>query len=99
MLMKIDFEVELSELTTELKTTDGYLDCEHIIVSNVKKQIKKNVAIPDIENYLKNLQSYFEEKMVINNGHMDSINFRYAAGFLSTLIETPYWQSWMKTSR
>lgn len=94
--MKIDFEIEISTLTPELKGADGYLNCEHVIVTNIKKHVRKGVAIPVIETYLKKLLVFFEDKMLINKGHTDSVNFRYAAGFLNSVISTPYWHSWMK---
>lgn len=95
--MKINFETEAKALTSQLKAGDGYLDCEHIIIDNIKKQIHSGFAIPDIEKYLKQLRTFFEDKMVINKGNMEAVNFRYAAGFLGTVIATPFWQSWMQT--
>lgn len=96
--MKINFEAETKGLASQLKVGDGYLDCEHIIITNIKKQMQSGFAIPEIENYLMLLQTYFEDKMVTNNGNMEAVNFRYAAGFLRTVIATPFWQSWMQTS-
>lgn len=96
--MKINFEAEVKGLNSQLKVGDGYLDCEHIIVTNIKKQIHSGAAIPEIENYLKQLRAFFEDKVVINKGNMEAVNFRYAAGFLDTVIATPFWQSWMQTS-
>lgn len=96
--MKLDFEYEVSELTGELKEADGYLDCEAIILANIKKQADKNISIIFIEGYIKRLRKYFEDKMVINKGNSDCVNYKYAAGFLNTMIATPYWQSWIKTT-
>ncbi len=39
--MKIDFEYEASELTGELKSADGYLECEAMVLANIKKYIDK----------------------------------------------------------
>lgn len=96
--MKLDFEYEISELTGELKEADGYLHCEAIVLSNIKKHIDKNISIIFIEGYLKKLHKYFEDKAVINRGNDDCVNYGYAAGFLNTIIATPYWHSWMKTT-
>ena len=94
--MKIDIENEICELTAVLKDAEGYLDCEHVLISNIKKQIKIGIAIPDIEHYLKKLHTCFEDRIIINKGTMASVNYRYAVGFLNSVITTPYWHSWMK---
>lgn len=83
--MKIYFECEVSELTGELKSADGYLDCETIIFANVKKHLAYGIAIPVIESYLKKLQVYFECKMLINKGKAVAVNYKYAAEFLNTI--------------
>ena len=44
------------------------------------------------------LQKYFEDKSVINKGNEESVNYKYAAGFLNTINNTPYWHSWGKTT-
>lgn len=95
--MKLDFEYEVSELTGELKEADGYLDCEVIILANIKKQVDKNISIIFIEGYIKRLYKYFEDKAVINKGSNDCVNYKYASGFLNTIISTPYWHNWIKT--
>lgn len=91
--MKIDFEFEVSELTGELSTADGYLECEAIVLANIKKHIDKNISIIFIEGYLKRLNKYFEDKTVINKGNANCANYKYAAGFLNAIITTPYWHS------
>jgi len=95
--MKIDFDVEASELTSELKSADGYLDCEEIILSNIKKHIAREIPTQDIQSYLKKLQIFFEDKMVINKGSEVAVNYKYGAGFLNTINITPYWHGWMNT--
>lgn len=96
--MKLDFDYEVSELTGELKEAEGYLDCEAIISANIKKQVDKNISTIFIEGYIKRLHKYFEDKALINMDNETSINYRYAAGFLNTIIATPYWHSWIKTT-
>jgi len=93
--MKIDFEYEVSQLTGELKPADGYLDCEAIVLANIKKQVATGIATPVVETYLKKLQIYFEDKMVINKGNSVAVNYKYAAGFLNTINTTPYWHNWI----
>ncbi len=96
--MKIYFEYDVSELINKLKVADVYLECEAIVLENIKKHTDKNISIIFIEGYIKKLHRYFEDKTVINKGNADCINYRYAAGFLNTIIATPYWHSWIKTS-
>lgn len=96
--MKINFEAEVKVLASQLKLGDGYLDCEQIITTNIKKKIQDGITIPAIEIYLKQLRSFFEDKMVINKGSLEAVNFKYAVGFLTSIIATPFWQSWMQTA-
>ncbi len=94
----INFEFETKEIIGTLKLADGYLDCENVIISNIKKHVISGIEINNIEGYLKKLQKYFEDKTVINKGNKDSVNYKYAAGFLTTINATPYWHSWIKTT-
>lgn len=96
--MKIDFNYEVRELTEDLKSADGYLDCETIMLANIKRQLHNKIAVHTIESYLKQLQKYFEDKSVINKGNEESVNYKYAAGFLKTVNDTPYWHHWVKTT-
>ena len=96
--MKIDFGLEVSKLTVDLKSADGYLDCETIVLADIKRQLQNKIAVHTIESYLKQLQKYFEDKSVINRGSEEGVNYKYAAGFLKTINDTPYWHSWAKTT-
>lgn len=96
--MKVYFDYEVGELTGVLKSTDGYLDCETIVLANINRQLHNKIAVHTIESYLKQLQKYFEDKSVINKGNEESINNKYAAGFLKTLNNTPYWHCWAMTT-
>jgi len=96
--MKINYDYEVNELTGDLKLADGYLDCETIVLANIKKHYANGISIPVIESYLKKLQIYFEDKIVINKGNADAVNYKYAAGFLNTINATPSWHSWIKNT-
>ena len=39
--MKIDFNYEISEMTPDLQQAEGHLECEKVIVNNVRKHIIK----------------------------------------------------------
>lgn len=95
----INFEIETNQIITDLKKVDNYLDCETIIISSIKKQVVKGIIVNDIQDYLKKLQKYVEDKSVINNGNNDCVNYRYAVGFLHTVNTTPYWHSWMMATK
>jgi hypothetical protein len=94
----INFEFETKEIIAALKLADGYLNCENVIIRNIKKQVSNGITVTNIESYLKKLQKYFEDKAVINKGNTDCVNYRYAAGFLNTINATPYRHSWIKTT-
>ena len=94
----INFEFEVKEFIVALKQANGYLDCENIVIHNIKKHVSNGITATNIESYLKNLREYFEDKTVINKGNADCVNYRYAAAFLNTIIATPYWHSWIKTT-
>lgn len=96
--MKLIFDDEVNELNGELKLADGYLECEAIILANIKKHVDKNIPTVFIEGYLKRLHKYFEDKEVINRGNKHCVNYKYAGGFLHTIISTPYWHSWVSTT-
>ena len=92
----INFEKEVSELTNQLKSADGYLDCEKVIINNLKKQLKDGFEVSDIEVYLEKLPKYFDDS-IAKNKTLPGINYKYANCFVNTLITAPYWHSWIKT--
>lgn len=94
----INFEFETKEIIATLKEADGYLDCENVIIHNIKKHVINGIEIIDIERYLKELHKYFQDKAVINKGNVLSVNYTYATSFLHTVIATPYWHSWIRTT-
>jgi hypothetical protein len=95
--MPIDFENEVLKITNQLKFADGYLDCEILIIHEIKQQIIDGFTFADIEECLKKLKIYFDEQILKNKTTTDCTNYRYAVGFVNTLINTPYWHSWIKT--
>jgi hypothetical protein len=95
--MTIDFDAETIEITSKLKQVDGYLDCEKIIVHNIQKQLQNGNNDENIVLYLKKLSTWFETKIAANQTNADCTNYRYASGFVDTLLKMPYWKSWMKT--
>lgn len=95
--MKIDIQYEISELTPKLESAKGYLECERVIINNIRKQIKNGFDDDSIAEFLKKLLSYFIEKVAATKQTNECINYRYAKGFVNTLITTPYWRSWIKT--
>jgi hypothetical protein len=90
----IIFEEETRAITMELQNANGYLDCENIILNNLRKHDANKVSIVVIESYLKRLLAYLEDKTIINKGNSDCENYGYAAGFLRSITETPYWDRW-----
>lgn len=90
------FENETKDILYDLNNANGYLDCENVIIYNLKKHVINGVPIPDIDNYLKKLLTYMQDKTVINKGNKEWINYQYAAGFLNTIVSTPNWHSWIK---
>jgi len=95
--MAIDFDIETIEVDNKLKQVEGYLDCEKIIISNIKKQLDKGLDDEKIIVYLKKLSAFLYKKIESNQGNTDCSNYRYAAGFVDTLLKMPYWKSWMNT--
>jgi hypothetical protein len=73
------------------------LDCEKIIVHNIKKQLANGNNDENIIVYLKKISAWFDKKIETNQHDDDCINYRYASGFVDTLLKMPYWKSWMKT--
>lgn len=96
--MIIDFEHEKEEVFSRLKGAADYLDCEKVIIYNIRKQLVNGFSDSVIESYLKKLLQYFKDLIGKNKDTLDCANYRYAAGFVNTLIATPYWHSWIKTT-
>jgi flagellin-specific chaperone FliS len=95
--MSINFEKEVSKIIQTIEEADGYLDCEKIIIKNIREQLANAATGEAIEDYLKKLHEYLGDKILKNQATTDCSNYRYASGFVSTLISTPYWHSWINT--
>lgn len=95
--MKIDFEYEINVIEPQLKLAKGYLECEKIIINNIRKHTIKEFDDDSIAEFLKKLLSYFATKVEATKQTNDCINYRYAKSFVNTLVATPYWRSWIKT--
>lgn len=93
--MKIDFENEIGRITPDLISADSYLECERVIIANIRKHIQDGQPDPVIEDFLNKLMTYFEEKIKTAGGNPGSVNYSYARGFLNTLISAPYWHNWI----
>ncbi len=93
----INFEIESLKVADKLKQVSGYLECENVVIRNIKQLVVAGNGVPNIEVYLKKLLSYFENQMGQNTNYKDSINYLHAATFVRTLITTPYWHSWIST--
>jgi len=95
--MSIDFDREIIEIVNNLNHSEGYLGCEKIIIHNIKKQLDVGFDDENIIDYHKKLSTWFYQKIETNQGNADCSNYRYAAGFVGTLLKMPYWRSWMKS--
>lgn len=95
--MSIDFEKEVSKIIQQIESADGRLDCEKIISKNIREQLANAATGVSIDGYLKKLHEYLVEKILENQFTTDCSNYKYAASFVSTLITTSYWHSWINT--
>ena len=76
-MMIINFEFEIKEIIADIKQADGYLDCENIIIHNIKNNVSNGIAVTNIESYFKKLHKYFEDNTVINKSNADCVNYRF----------------------
>lgn len=97
MSMSIDFDLEAIEIVSNLGKVEGYLDCEKIIIYNIKKQLDNGFDDENVIIYLNKLSSCFYKKIETSQDRANCTNYRYAAGFVDTLLKMPYWRSWMMT--
>jgi len=95
--MGIDFDYEVSEMTPHLQQAEGYLECEKVIVNNVRNHVIKGFDDKVITNYLEKLSTYYKHRIKTSQNTSDCTNYRYVEGFINTLLKIPYWRSWIKT--
>ena len=96
--MAIDFDYEINEMSPGLKVAEGYLECEQIIIHNIRKHLKKNIGDTSILIFLKKLSGYFNDRITETQNTSDCTNYRYVEGFVNTLIKMPYWKTWIQTN-
>ena len=95
--MSIDSDNELNEITALLNQVEGYLDCEKVVIHNLKKHLDNGKSDESIIEYLNKLSIGLTKKTEIDQLSADCTNYRYVAGFIDTLLKMPYWRSWMQT--
>lgn len=93
----MNFTSENEQIANELKLANGYLACEKIILNNILKRFEFGLDDASIENYLKELVTHLE--IIIETGKESNfhINYRFAAGFINTLLKVPAWREWVNT--
>jgi len=94
--MPINFDYEVQKITADLKKVDGYLACERVVITNLKKHSQSGYDDLTIENFLKKLSIHFGNLIETYKGSDNLINYRYALGFINTLLNMPAWKSWIK---
>ena len=95
--MRIDFDYEVSEMTPDLQEAEGYLECEKVILNNVRNHVVKGFDDKVIINYLEELSIYFRDRIRTSQNTNNCTNYRYVEGFINTLMKTPYWRNWIET--
>lgn len=95
--MPINFDHEINEITENLKKVEGYLECEKIIIHNLKKLLDQGFDEESIKYYLTQLSKYLENRIEHEQNNIDCTNYRYATSFVNTLLKMPFWKSWMQT--
>lgn len=94
--MTINFDIEMNEIADQLKGVEGYLDCEKIIIHNIKKHLSKGNTDENIIAFLRKQSAWFVKKITTNHND-DCTNYRFAGGFVDTLLKMPHWKNWMTT--
>lgn len=69
------------------------MECERLIMGNIKKLITEGYSKTVIEAYLIQLLKYFEEKISVNEGIAECTKYRFIESFIKNIIATPYWGS------
>jgi Ni,Fe-hydrogenase III component G len=93
----MDLAIEKEQLREALKHISGYVDCEKIIVRQIRKQVEKGFADAVIESNLKSLASHLEATIEACEDANVQMNYRYVIGFVNTLLRAPSWKNWMQT--
>ena len=93
----MDLDIEKEQLTEALKHVSGYVDCEKIIIRQIRKLVTQGLADAAVESYLKDLSSHLEAATEIYGDANVQMNYRYVIGFINTLLRAPSWKNWMQT--
>lgn len=92
-----DIEYEKDVMTTALNKVSGYLACERIIIKFIRRYLEKGLADTNIISCLKILNKHFEEVVETTADVNVQMNYRYAIGFINTLLRTPSWRGWVQS--
>lgn len=90
------YENSLAAIIGELSKANGYLESEKVVIQNMKQQVKEGLPAPVIAENLKKLYTFLTKQVQQKNNSSDTVNLKYAAAYLRTLITTPYWESWIR---
>jgi Ni,Fe-hydrogenase III component G len=96
-MITMDMNAEKEQLSEALRHISGYVDCERIIIRQIRKQVEKGLADAVIESYLKSLASHLEATIDTCGDANVQMNYRYVIGFVNTLLRAPSWKNWMQT--
>ncbi|AXY73871.1 hypothetical protein D3H65_07700 [Paraflavitalea soli] len=97
MAADMDMDHEISTVTESLRYVSGYLDCEKIIIRNIRKHLENGIDESNIENYLKALIGYLERSTETGEDANKQMNHRFVIGFIYTLLRTSSWRSWVQS--
>lgn len=92
-----DIEYEKELVTAALNKVNGYVACERIIIKFIRRYLEKGLADINIITCLKTLNKHFEGIVETTADANIQINYRYAIGFINTLLRTPSWRSWVQS--
>ena len=93
----MNFTSETEQIADDLKLVNGYLACEKIILNNIIKRFEFGLNDASIEHYLKELVTHLEFIIETGKETNSHINYRFAVGFINTLLRVPAWRKWVNT--
>jgi hypothetical protein len=94
--MKIEFEKESAEIIANLKYAGYHLDCERVILYNIKKLFEMGLSEQMITGYMEKLFLILENLSKSTEDVLERFNYKHSAHFLNSLQSTPYWRNWIK---
>jgi hypothetical protein len=95
--MSIDVEPELKEILQALEFAKGYIECENVILVNIKKQLALGIEDHEIIKYLESLLHYFVRAESSTFNKTAFANYLFVGALLRTLLTMPYWKSLIST--